>query len=79
MNKQKLFMLSDEAIKEFQKIWKEEFGEEISDTEASIRGVELIELFQLIAPKEEDLIKLVQKNEKNNCNPKIKKEGTKSQ
>ena len=59
-------MLSKEAIKEFQQLWKEEFGEEISEMEANLKGVELIELFQLIAPKEEDLIKEEKEDEGSN-------------
>ena len=50
-------MLPKEAVEEFQTIWRKQFGEEISYVDAEIRGIELIELFQLIAPKEEDFIK----------------------
>ena len=65
-------MLPKEAIKEFQEIWKREFGEEISEEEASRRGIELIELFQLIAPKEEDLLNTNKYEPKQGTNSIIK-------
>ena len=40
--------LSQEAIDEFKQIWLEEFGEEISDTEAKVEGTLLINLFKII-------------------------------
>lgn len=36
--------LSDEDILEYQEIWKEEFGEEISEEEARRSATELLEL-----------------------------------
>jgi hypothetical protein len=41
-------MLSKKAIKEFQQIWLEEFGEEISDDFALEKGTKLINLFEII-------------------------------
>lgn len=41
-------MLSKLAIEEYQKIFKEEFGEEISDEEAREQGERLIQLFKVI-------------------------------
>ena len=47
--------LSKEAIKEFQEIWYEEFGERISEEKAQEMGENLISLFKIIyrpIPKE---------------------------
>lgn len=41
-------MLSEQAIKEFQAIYKKEFGEEISYADASGKGEKLIRLFKII-------------------------------
>ena len=41
-------MLSKESIKEFKKIYKEEFGEEISDKEAFEQGTNLVNFFGLL-------------------------------
>jgi len=41
-------MLSDKAIKEFQNIWKKEFGESISKDKAVERGTKLVNLFRVI-------------------------------
>jgi hypothetical protein len=40
--------LSKEAIEEFKQIYKEEFGEEISDQEAMEKAVRLINLMRVI-------------------------------
>lgn len=40
--------LSKEAINEFKAIYREEFGEEISDAEAQELGESLISLFKII-------------------------------
>lgn len=40
--------LSKEAIEEFKRIYKEEFKEEISDQEVLEKGINLINLFQII-------------------------------
>lgn len=40
--------ISDEEIAEFKAIWKKEFGEEISDEKARVRGRELIEFCKLL-------------------------------
>ena len=42
-------ILDDEDIAEFQKLWREEFKEEISAHDARQRGTELIDLFYLLA------------------------------
>ena len=41
-------MLSEKALDEFKKIWREEFGEEISDEKASELGINLLTLFNAI-------------------------------
>lgn len=41
-------MLPDEAIKEFQEIYKKEFGEEISKEEACERAERLFGLFKAV-------------------------------
>jgi hypothetical protein len=40
--------ISDEDLEEFRRIYKEEFGEEISLAEAQTMGNRLIELFRII-------------------------------
>jgi len=40
--------LSKEAIEEFKKIWKEDFGKEISDQEAYESGSNLVNFFKLL-------------------------------
>jgi hypothetical protein len=40
-------MLSKQAIKEYQDIFKKEFGEDISYEEADLQGTRLIRLFQI--------------------------------
>jgi hypothetical protein len=40
--------LSREAIEEFKEIYRKEFGEELSDDEASQKANNLIELFEVI-------------------------------
>lgn len=41
-------MLSPKAIKEFKKIFKEEFGKELSDKEAFESGTNLLNYFKLL-------------------------------
>lgn len=41
-------MLPDEAIKEFKKIYKRQYGIELSDEEASFRANNLIKLYQAV-------------------------------
>lgn len=41
-------MLSGKAVREFQQIWEEEFGEKISRDYAKQEGTELINLFEII-------------------------------
>lgn len=41
-------MLSDENIKEFQEIYKEVVGKEISATEAVMQGSQLVRLMEII-------------------------------
>lgn len=43
-----LNMLSKEAIHEFQKLYKEEFGTELPAKEASVRAFKFLRLFKLI-------------------------------
>ncbi len=40
--------LSKKAIDEFREIFRKEFGEELSDNEASTRATNFLELFSLI-------------------------------
>ena len=44
-------MLSKQAIDEYKKIYKEEFGKEISDEQANEWGTELIELMKIFLRK----------------------------
>jgi len=41
-------MLAKEQIIEFKQIWKEEFGEEISEDDAYEKGSNLVELMRMI-------------------------------
>ena len=41
-------MISQTALQEFKKIWAEEFGEEISDEQATELGINLLTLFNYI-------------------------------
>lgn len=41
-------MISDEALKEYKKIYKEEFGEDISDEKAIGEATSLLTLFNVI-------------------------------
>lgn len=41
-------MLSDKQVKEFQKLWKERFGIEITKKEATSKGMALVCLMQNI-------------------------------
>ena len=41
-------MLSDKSLQEFKKIWKEEFGENISDEKAAEEGINLLTMFDAI-------------------------------
>jgi len=41
-------MISDKALKEFKEIWKEEYGQEISDERAVELGLNLLTLFDKI-------------------------------
>lgn len=43
-----LFMLSKEALEEFKKIWKEKYGEEISDKFATKEAINLLTLFDIV-------------------------------
>lgn len=45
-------MLSKQAINEYKKIYKEEFGKEISDDEAREQGTKLIELMRMFLENE---------------------------
>jgi hypothetical protein len=56
-------MLSEAALKEFKQLYLEEFGEEISDAEATELGINLLTMFQNIyrPVKREWAEKLVEK------------------
>lgn len=41
-------MLSQKAIKEFKQIWKEEFGEDLTDDKAREAGERLLSFFKLL-------------------------------
>jgi neutral trehalase len=41
-------MISDKALKEFKKIWKEEYGQEISTEKAVELGINLLTMFDAI-------------------------------
>ncbi len=41
-------MLSKQAIIDFQKCWKDQFGEDISDQKAQEEGIKLLRLFKII-------------------------------
>lgn len=54
--------LTQQAIKDFQKAYEEDFGEKISEAKAEEMGIELIELFRIIyrpIPNEENRQKTV--------------------
>lgn len=40
-------MLSPQAVEEYRKIFKKEFGEDISYEEAELQGTRLVKLFQI--------------------------------
>ena len=46
--KSRAFMLSEQSLQEFKQIWKEEFGEEISDDFAMEQATQLLTLFDAI-------------------------------
>lgn len=49
--------LSSKAIQEFKEIWKDEFGEELSDAKAEEHGLRLLRFFKIITqppPQERD-------------------------
>lgn len=54
------FSLSPEQINKFQKIYKDQFGKEISQEEAQEKGLKLLRMFQLIYKPmtEEDFARL---------------------
>ena len=41
-------MLSKEALEDFKKIWREQFGEDISDEKAVEEGINLLTMFDAI-------------------------------
>jgi len=43
--------LPQEAIKEFQDIWQQEYGETITTEEAQFEGLNLLQLFKVITKK----------------------------
>jgi len=51
-------MLSTQALQEFKEIWKQEFGEEISDDLAIEEGINLLTFFNAIyRPIKEEWVK----------------------
>jgi len=57
-------MLTQQAISDFKAIYKKEFGEDLSDQEANIKGESLLRLFSIIyKPIPKDWIKRVLKEE----------------
>ena len=64
-------MLSEAALKEFKQLYLEEFGEEISDAEATELGINLLTMFQNIyrPVKREWAEKLVEKIKQKYRNP----------
>lgn len=50
-------MLSDKAIKEYKEIFKNEFGQDLTDAEAQEQGERLLKFFKI-------LIKIDQRNKK---------------
>jgi len=62
-------MLSETALQEFKKIWREEFNEEISDEEGVSAGTSLLTLFDHIyRPVKKQWLETVPDNKKNNEN-----------
>jgi hypothetical protein len=41
-------MLSNQAIAEFKQVWKEQFGDDISDERADLEGTKLVQFMKLI-------------------------------
>lgn len=41
-------MISKESLEEFKRIWKEEFGEEISDQKATDEGIALLTMMNIV-------------------------------
>lgn len=71
-------MLSEQAIKEFQAIYKKEFGEDISYAEASEKGTKLIRLFKIIyrpIPKGWPYKKGSEKMKQTNTNSNLSQKG----
>lgn len=59
-------MLSENALQEFKKIWREEFNEEISDEEAVSAGTSLLTLFDHIyRPVKKQWVETVPNNKEN--------------
>ena len=60
-------MISDAALQEFKKLYVEEFGEKISDEEATKLGINLLTLFNHIyRPIKKDWLAAVSDDEKTN-------------
>lgn len=59
-------MISDKALKEFKEIWKEEYGQEISDERAVELGLNLLTLFDKIyRPLKKEWVKEFEEKERN--------------
>lgn len=55
-------MLSNKQVEQFKNLFKDSFGEELSDTEALEKGTKLIRLFQIIyKPMTQKELEIVQK------------------
>ncbi len=68
-NEKKPKMISDKALKEFKEIWREEYGEEISDEKAVELGINLLTLFDKIyRPVKKSWMKELLEKEKNEQN-----------
>ncbi len=60
-------MISNEALQEFKKIWKEEYGQEISDEKAVELGINLLTMFDAIyRPVPKSWLKEYEEKEKQN-------------
>lgn len=51
-------ILSDEQISEFQAIYKEHFGTEISKEEAYKNGLKLLQLIRILYPRDQECVQL---------------------
>lgn len=60
-------MLSHEALEDFKKIWREQFGEDISDEKATEEGINLLTMFNVIyRPIKKEWLKEYEEKHKEN-------------